>query len=96
MTKLEQQFRDIFKNHVVDSVPVERSETIGRMFEWLSNEVAKETRSHYYKNVELETRKKLIEEIIEDIPLCRDRITKCDCKDHDINNEIFDYLESLK
>lgn len=84
MTKLEEQFRGIFKNHVLDSVPVERSETIGRMFEWLSNEVVNETR------------KNLVEEIIDDIPLCRDRITKCDCKDHDINNEVFSYLESIK
>lgn len=43
-----------------------------------------------------EGRAKLVEEIIENIPLCRDRITKCNCHDHDINDEVFGYLEELR
>lgn len=43
-----------------------------------------------------EERRKTIEEIIENIPVCRDRITKCNCSDHDINDDVFNYLSTLE
>lgn len=43
-----------------------------------------------------EERRKTIEEIIENIPVCRDRITKCNCSNHDINDDVFNYLSTLE
>lgn len=41
------------------------------------------------------TKRKIIKEIIENIPVCRERITKCSCRDHDQNDDVFEYLEGL-
>lgn len=43
-----------------------------------------------------EARHEAIAEVIENIPVCRDRITKCSCRDHDINDDVFDYLTKLQ
>lgn len=46
--------------------------------------------------VEKETRKEFLEEIIRDIPVCEDKFSKCSCTDHDMQDGIMDYLNGLK
>ena len=46
--------------------------------------------------VERETRKELLEEIIRDIPVCEDKFSKCSCVDHDMQDGIMDYLNGLQ
>ena len=45
--------------------------------------------------INMSKREEVIREIIDNIPLCRDRITKCSCRNHDLNDEVFNYLNDL-